>query len=120
MKVKTLAMTAVTLTCAAVTAFGQEGTINSKAELRKALATAVTAADHARIAFYYHRSADKYSRMQAEEEQIAARWQKQYENWTKSPNPYVSAKNLEASYAQLARDARTHALEQDRLAQGVT
>jgi hypothetical protein len=51
-----------------------------------------------------------------DEEQIAARWQKQYEGWSKTPNPYRSAINLAAYYGQLARDTLSRATEQDRLA----
>ena len=116
MKMQTLKMSAIALVFTAVAAFGQQGTINSAAELRQALATAESRADHARIAYYYHHTALVYAGKQAEEEQIANRWQKQYENWSKSPNPYLSAKNLAAYYAQLSRDAAAHAAEQDKLA----
>jgi len=116
MKTQTLKMSAIALVFTAVAAFGQQGTINSKAELRQALATAESAADHARLASYYHHTALVYAGKQAEEEQIADRWEKQYANWSKIPNPYQSAKNLAAYYGQLSRDAAAHAAEQDKLA----
>ncbi len=116
MKTQTLKMSAIALVFTAVAAFGQQGTINSKAELRQALATAESAADHARLASYYHHTALVYAGKQAEEEQIADRWEKQYANWSKSPNPYRSAKNLAAYYGQLSKDAAAHAAEQDKLA----
>jgi hypothetical protein len=115
MKTSTLTMSVAALVLAAGMAFGQEGAINSRTELRAALATARTAADHARIAYYYHRAATTYAQMQAEEEQIAAKWQAQFGSWTKSPNPYHSAKNLAAYYGKLASDALVHATEQDKL-----
>ncbi len=115
MKMRTLKMSMVVLTFAAVSAFGQGEPINGRAELRSALASARSAADHARIALYYHRAAAEYTQKQAEEQQIAAKWQPQYGNWTKSPNPYRSAANLAAYYGTLARDARAHAAEQDKL-----
>jgi len=113
-------MSVITLVFAALTAFGQEGAIRNQAELRSALATAKTAADHARIAYYYHQSANVYAQKQTEEEQIAAQWQKQYEGWTKAPNPYSSAKTLVVYYGQLASVALVHAAEQDKLAGGQT
>jgi hypothetical protein len=121
MKTQTLKMSAIALVFTAVAAFGQQGvgqqtTINSKAELRQALATAESAADHARLASYYHHTALVYAGKQAEEEQIADRWQKQYANWSKIPNPYQSAKNLAAYYGQLSSDAAARAAEQDKLA----
>ncbi len=116
MKTQTLKMAAIALVFTAVAAFGQQGTINSQAELRRALATAESAADHARLASYYHHAALVYAGKQAEQEQIANRWQKQYENWSKSPNPYLSAKNLAAYYGQLASDAAARAAQQDKLA----
>jgi hypothetical protein len=120
MKARTLKMSVVVLFFAAVTAFGQQEPINGRAELRGALATASSAADHARIAYYYHRTANEYAQKQAEEEQIAARWEKQYGSWTKSPNPYRSAVNLASYYAKLSSDARTHAREQDKLASALS
>jgi hypothetical protein len=121
MKMQTLKTSAIGLVFTAVAAFSQQGVsqqgmINGGAELRRALATAESAADHARIASYYHRTALVYAGKQAEEEQIADRWEKQYANWSKSPNPYRSAKNLAAYYGQLSRDAAAHASEQDKLA----
>ena len=116
MRTKTLAMSLATLAVAALTVFGQEGAISSNSELKRALASARTPADHARIAYYYHQAAHSYAQKQSEEEQIAAQWQKQYESWEKSPNPYQSAKSLAAYYAKLARDASTRATEQDKLA----
>jgi hypothetical protein len=92
--------------------------ITGKAELRKALATAKTPADHARLADYYEQLALSYVRKQREEEQIAAGWQQQYENWTKVPNPYRSAVNLAGYYRQLAKDAAARAQEQNQLASG--
>jgi hypothetical protein len=99
MKINTLTMSVATLAFAAVSAFGQEAVINNQANLDKYLAMAKT-----------------YAQRQAEEEQIAARLEKQYEGWTKSPNPYRSAKNLAAYYRQLAETARAYAAEQDKLA----
>ena len=116
MKMQTLKISAIALVLTAVAAFGQQGTINSTAELRQALATAESRADHARIASYYHRTALVYAAKQAEEEQIANRWEKQYANWSKSLNPYLSAKNLAAYYRQLSNDAAVRAAEQDKLA----
>jgi 20S proteasome alpha/beta subunit len=116
MKTQSLKMSAIVLVFTAVAAFGQQGTINSAAELRQALATAESGADHARLASYYHHTALVYAGKQAEEERIADRWQKQYANWSKSPNPYLSAKNLAAYYGQLSSDAAARAAEQDRLA----
>jgi len=115
MKTRTLKMSVVVLAFAAVSAFGQQEPINSRAELRDALATAKSAADHARIAFYFHQAATEYAQRQAEEEQIAARWEKMYGSWTKSPNPYRSAMNLAAYYGKLASDARAHAREHDKV-----
>ena len=109
--------TAAALILSALAALGQAtGAITNKAELRAALATARTAADHARIAAYYRETARTYTQKQAEEEQIAARLAKQYEGWTKSPNPYRSAVNLAGYYRQQARDASARAAKQDRLA----
>jgi len=116
MRTKTLAMLLVTLAVATLTVFGQEGAISSQRELKKALASARTPADHARIAYYYHQAAHTYVQKQSEEEQIAAQWKKQYESWEKSPNPYQSAKSLATYYAKLARDASNRAEEQDKLA----
>jgi hypothetical protein len=116
MKTSTLTMSMAALVLAAGMAFGQEGAISSRTELRTALATARTAEDHARIAYYYHRAATTYAQKQAEEEQIAAQWQTQFGGWTKTPNPYHSAKNLAAYYGKLANDALVHAAEQDKLA----
>ena len=92
------------------------GVIESKADLRKALADAKTPADHARLADYYEQIARSYAQKQSEEEQIAAGWRKQYENWTKVPNPYHSAMNLAGYYRQRAKDAKARAQEQNRLA----
>ena len=116
MKIHTLKMSAIALVFTAVAAFDQQGKINSPAELRQALATAESGADHARIASYYHRTALVYAAKQAEEERTANRWEKQYANWSKSPNPYQTAKNLAAYYRQLSSDAAAHAAEQDKLA----
>ena len=120
MKTQALKMSVVLLSFAAVSAFGQQEAINGRAELHGALATASSAADHARIAYYYHRTASEYAQKQAEEEQIAAQWKKQYGSWTKSPNPYRSAVNLAAYYGKLAGEARTHARDQDKLAGGLS
>jgi len=92
------------------------GIIESKAELRKALADAKTPEDHARLAEYYEQIARSYVQKQSEEERIAASWRKQYENWTKTPNPYHSAMNLAGYYRQCAQDAKVHAQEQTKLA----
>ena len=100
MKINTLTMSVAALAFAAVSAFGQEAAINSQANPDKSLTMAKI-----------------YAQRQAEEEQIAARLEKQYQGWTKSPNPYSSAKNLAAYYRQLAETARAHAAEQERLAQ---
>jgi hypothetical protein len=116
MKTSTLTMSATALILVAGMAFGQEGLIGNSAELRAALATAKTEADHAKIAYYYHRAATSYAQKRAEEEQIAAKWQAQYGSWSKSPNPYQSARNLAAYYRDLAGDALVHAAEQDKLA----
>ena len=116
MRTKTFTIAAGALFLAAFTAPGQDGTILNQAELRRSLAAARTAADHARIAVYYRQVAQVYMGKQAEEERIAAQWQKQYERWTKTPNPYQSAKNLAAYYKQRAGDALNHATQQDRLA----
>jgi len=99
-----MAAMAVTLTGLAVA--GQDGS----------LATARTAADHARLADYYYGVARSYNQKESEEEQIAARWRKQYGNWSKIPNPYRSAMNLAGYYRQLAKDALAHAGEQLKLA----
>lgn len=116
MKAGIFAKSVVALALASTTAFGQDKPIASQAELRKSLAAARTPADHARLAAYYRQTAQSYSQQQAEEERIAAQWRKQYENWSKTPNPYRTARNLAAHYAQRARDAMAHATEQDRLA----
>jgi hypothetical protein len=113
---KVLAILLATLVMASATAVGQEGQVPNRAELRRALAAARTPADHARIAGYYRQTAQVYAQKQAEEERIAAKWQRQYEGWSKSPNPYRSAKNLAAYYGQCATSALAHAAEQDRLA----
>lgn len=105
----------VLIACSAITGFAQEA-ISGKAELRRSLATAKTAADHARIAYYYHRTANEFARKQAEEEQIAERWERQYASWEKSPNPCQSARNLAQYYSQLASEAAAKASEQDKLA----
>ena len=116
MKTSALTMSVAALVLAAGMAFGQEEAISSRTELRTALATARTAADHACIAYYYNRAATAYAQKQTEEGQVAAQWQAQYGGWTKSPNPYQSAKNLAAYYGKLASDALVHAAEQDKLA----
>jgi hypothetical protein len=116
MTIRIATISMIVLAFGASLAPGQEGGINSKSELRRALLEAKTPEDHARIAYYYHRVAGNYTQAQAEEDKIAAQWQTQYENWTKSPNPLRSAKNLSAYYGQLASDASRHANEQDKLA----
>jgi len=116
MRTRMLTMSAAALALAALTAFGQDKPIASQTELRASLAAAKTPADHASLAAYYRRTAQTWAQKQAEEEQIAARWRKQYENWSKTPNPYSSARNLGAYYGQRAHDALTRAAEQDRLA----
>jgi hypothetical protein len=116
MRTKAFAMAAGALVLAAFTLAGQDGAIRNQADLRRSLASARTAADHARIAAYYRQAAQAYRQKQAEEEGIAAQWQKQYERWTKTPNPYQSAKNLAAYYGQRAGDALARAMEQDKLA----
>jgi hypothetical protein len=90
--------------------------IANQSELRRSVHAAATPADHARIAAYYRESARSYAGKQAEEERIAAQWQRQYENWSKTPNPYRSAKNLAAYYKERAGDALARAAEQERLA----
>lgn len=114
MRVITMAVMAGML--AGWTVGGQDGTIDNNADLRRSLAAAKTASDHARLADYYYRAARSYNQKEDEEEQIAARWQKQYGNWSKTPNPYHSAINLAGYYRQLAKDALKHAREQDNLA----
>ena len=116
MNTKALTMSAASLILGALAILGQGEPIGNQAELRRALPAAATAADHARIAAYYHQVAQSYIQKQTEEERIAAQWQKQYESWTKTPNPYRSAKNLAAYYGQRAADALVHAREQDSLA----
>jgi len=107
---------AIFLTIAAWSAVGQEGAVpESKADLRRWLAAAKTPKDHAKLADYFYSVAMSYAQQQAEEEQIAARWQKQYENWSKTPNPYRSALNLAGYFRQMANDAMEHARQQDRL-----
>lgn len=106
---------AIALALAAISLSMEAADITGKAELRKALATAKTPADHARLADYYEQLTLLYARKQSEEEQIAARWKKQYETWTKVPNPYHSAVNLAGYYRQLAKDAAAHAQEQNKL-----
>lgn len=90
--------------------------ITGKAGLRNVLATAKTPEDHARLAVYYQQLVSSYAQKQSEEEQIAAQLKKQYENWTKVPNPYRSAVNLAGHYRQMAKDAAAHAQEQKKLA----
>jgi hypothetical protein len=88
----------------------------SKAELRKSVAAAKAPEEHERLASYFRDVARSYLRQEQEEDQIATRWKKQYENWTKTPNPYRSAVNLAGYYRQLANDATAHARQQERLA----
>jgi hypothetical protein len=99
----------------ALMAFGQSGPITNQRELRRSLASASTPQEHARIAEYYRASAAAYAAKQAEEERIATQWQRQYENWAKTPNPYQSARNLAAYYRERASDAISQAARQDRL-----
>ena len=108
---KALRITVVALTTVFVL-FGQEGAINSQKDLREAIATAKTQADHARIASYYRRAANRYTEKETEEEAIADQWKAQYENWTKTPNPYHTAATLANYYGQMARDAQKRAAEQ--------
>ena len=49
---KALTMSVASMALAALTALGQAGAIGNKTELRRSLASARTAADHARIAAY--------------------------------------------------------------------
>ncbi len=109
-------MCAIALSLTVFGLYVEAGDIAGKADLRNALATAKTPADHARIADYYEQLKLSYVRKQTEEEDIAARWKKQYENWTKIPNPYHSAVNLAGYYRQMAKDAAAHAREQNKLA----
>jgi hypothetical protein len=107
--IATLAVVAA-LTLGAVRA--QDPPLLSRSQLRKSLASAIMPADHARLAGYYREAAKSYMQQAADEEQIAARWKKQYENWTKTPNPYRSAINLASYYRQRANDAILHARQQ--------
>jgi hypothetical protein len=117
---RAIMMAAVSGILAAWTVCGQDGAIDNMADLRKSLAAAKTAADHARLASYYYRAARSYNQKENEEEQIAGRWQQQYGNWSKTPNPYRNAMNLAGYYRQLGNDALAHAREQDKLAGAVT
>ena len=108
--------TAVALMLVAWAVCGQDGASDNNADLRRSLPSAKTAADHARLADYYYRAARSYNQKENEEEQIAARWQRQYASWSKTPNPYRSATNLAGYYRQLANDALVHAREQHKLA----
>jgi len=114
--VKVMQLCAIAVVLAGGALRAGAGTIDGKAALRKALANAKTPADHARLAHYYEEIARSYAQKQGEEEQIAARWRKQYENWTKVPNPYLSAMNLAGYYRQRAKEAVVRAREQSKLA----
>jgi hypothetical protein len=103
-----------------VSVFGQDGAIDSKAELRRSVAAARTPADHVRLADYFYKAAQSYAQQEKEEELIAARWQEQYQNRTKTPNPWRSAMNLASYYRELTTSAIAHAREQDRLARAGT
>jgi hypothetical protein len=105
MKTGILSKSIVSVMFTALAMFGQE-----------AMAATQPGIDHARAATYYRQAAATYTQKQVGAEQTAARWQKQFADWTKSPNPYRSATNLAAYYKQAAADAIAHAAERETAA----
>lgn len=90
--------------------------ISSKQELKAAVASARTPADHERIAYYYRSQADEFKRKQAEEEQRAAQLANIYASRTKKPNAYDSAMKLASYYKEEAQKALNKASEHAKLA----
>lgn len=100
------------------------GEIRSASDVRKAEATAKTAADHRVIAAYYQSQAQKFQTKLSEQEELVNYWGEK--SWmvgrTKQPNPYSTAVSLAQTYrAELARTselAATHLRMAESLSAG--
>jgi len=84
-------------------------------EVQKAEKEAKTAADHLRLAAYYRSEAQQVQKKLADSEDSMKHWS-WMETWTKTPNPYWSAKTQADGYRAKLENANKLAADHERMA----